>query len=709
MGPRVCESNLSFCVLLSAPTESSPRVSPRGDRAACFADPTRRSVGLGLAVAGLLIAYAAMAYSASLTKGLSFDEGQQLAVGYNIWLNDDYRIEGANGDFIKRWATLPFLVSRPNFVGRDDPHWRRAEPYEVGYRFFFGVGNRPEALLRQSRAMVVLLGVATGWLVFAYSKKLFGPVGGLISLGLFSFSPHMLAFGGIVSTDMSITLLLLASTGCIWRLLHEVTWGRVAVSLGVVGLLVLAKLSALAIIPITMVLVVLKLIGGRPLLVRWRERQWTLAGWRPQVAVFAGFVVLHGSSGWTAIWADYGFRYAATPDPSDATLTLRPLPARAEVAPVVAMAIDWTQRVHFFPEGFQRGVNELLGSDDHLGAFMGGEWKLGGWRGFFPYVIWVKTRPALMLMVVLAAAVWWLARRNRLGITAAQPVPPAYDVVPHLALVTVYLAVAVAEDINLGHRHVLPIYPSLYVIAGGAALAWRAGWARAAVGLLLVWMARDSLAVRPNYLAYFGPQAGGPEQGYAHLVDSSLDWGMNLPGLKRWLDTHNPEGKVPVFLGYFGTDSPEHYGIKAQRLPGFFDWQHRPGPVPILQPGYYAISASLLQGVYTASFGPWSKEGERTYRTVVRNFEALNRTKPDSPERKAFLRQYPGVSWADELYVFRHLRFARLCAWLRHQGPPPHHVGHAIFIWRLDQAALQTALLGPPVELTDQPLVLRRL
>jgi hypothetical protein len=110
-------------------------------------------------VVALLVAYAAMAYTASLAKGCSFDEAQQLAVGYNVWLNADYRIEGANGDFIKRWATLPYLISRPDFVDRDDPAWKRGDAYELGRRFFFDVGNQPERLLRQGRAMVVVLGV----------------------------------------------------------------------------------------------------------------------------------------------------------------------------------------------------------------------------------------------------------------------------------------------------------------------------------------------------------------------------------------------------------------------------------------------------------------------------------------------------------------------------------------------------------------------
>lgn len=642
-----------------------------------------------------------MAFTASAGKGVSFDEGQQLAVGYNIWLHNDYRIEGANGDFIKRWATLPYLVTRPNFVGRDDPFWRRAEPYEVGYKFFFEVGNRPEELLRQGRAMVVLLGVVTGWLVFRWSRALFGAAGGLISLGLFVFSPHMLAFGAIVSTEMSITLLMLAATGCIWRLLHTVTAGRVAVSLAVVGLLVLAKLSALVILPVTAVLVVVKFAAGRPMTASWRGRQVRLSGRATQAGVVAALVGLHALAGWAAIWAHYGFRHRASPWPADTGVVMRVAPKQVTVAPAVAMGTAWARRVHFFPEGFQRGVEELLASDNYLGAFMAGDWRLGGWRGFFPYAIWVKTRPALLLMLVVAGVGWWWLRRRRGGV-----VEP-YDVVPWLVLPAVYLGVAVAEDINLGHRHVLPIYPALYILAGGSVLLGRAVWGRTVVAALLVWMVRDSLAVRPNYLAYFGAQAGGPTKGYTHLVDSSLDWGMNLPQLKHWLDEHNPGGKVPVFLAYFGTDNPEHYGIKAEPLPGFFDWRKRKGLVA-LRPGYYAISASLLQGVYTASFGPWTHESERTYQTVLKNFEVLGRTKPGTPERRAFVQTFPKNFWEDEAYVLRHQRFARLCAWLRHQGDPPHHIGHAIFVWKLDRRELQAALLGPPAELVDRPMVLRR-
>src|SRR6185312_15706987 len=44
----------------------------------------------------------------------------------------------------------------------------------------------------------------------------------------------------------------------------------------------------------------------------------------------------------------------------------------------------------------------------------------------------------------------------------------------------------------------------------------------------------ESLANWPNYLAYFNQLIGSHTNAYRHLVDSSLDWGQDLPALKRW-------------------------------------------------------------------------------------------------------------------------------------------------------------------------------
>src|SRR5438876_5097185 len=120
--------------------------------------------------------------------------------------------------------------------------------------------------------------------------------------------------------------------------------------------------------------------------------------------------------------------------------------------------------------------------------------------------------------------------------------------------------------------------------------------------------------IRPDYLAYFNEIAGGPRAGYRHLVDSSLDWGQDLPGLKAWLDenTDGIAGK-PIYLAYFGSADPEWYGIHATSLPR--DPSSKSAAAG-LTAGIYCVSATVLQQVYADQMGRWSQSYEDEYRTA---------------------------------------------------------------------------------------------
>lgn len=195
-------------------------------------------------------------------------------------------------------------------------------------------------------------------------------------------------------------------------------------------------------------------------------------------------------------------------------------------------------------------------------AFLHGERSLTGWWYYFPVTFLIKTPLPLIALIILGFA---FIRRDGAGLVAESML---------LLPVGLYSAVSPTSNLNIGHRHLLPIYPFLIVFASktGRYLEahWRAPgkrrWLAAGCALLLVWAAAEGLRVYLHYLAYFNQIAGGPGHGYRWLVDSNLDWGQDLKGLAAYRQEHPND---PFYLCYFGSDSPLYRRLQTRYLPGW--------------------------------------------------------------------------------------------------------------------------------------------
>jgi hypothetical protein len=242
------------------------------------------------------------------------------------------------------------------------------------------------------------------------------------------------------------------------------------------------------------------------------------------------------------------------------------------------------------------------------------------------------------------------------------------------------------------------MYAFGFVLAGFAVERLRRSlprpFATAGIALILGGQTFASFSIRPHYLSYFNFIGGGPEQGYRHLVDSSLDWGQNLPSLKFWLEQN--AGGRPVFLSYFGADRPTHYGIQATR---FGDTSFQPEARSLesinYQPGLYVFSATMWQRVYTRVQGPWRRGYEEAYWAQVRFWHA-----PPPPGVNSTPRDT--LSPADRyerLLDYEQLRFGRLCHYLQNR-PPDALITHTFLVFKLDASDIKMALSGP---LTDGP------
>ena len=149
----------------------------------------KRSWGVYAAVVAMLAWYFASSISAVATKSVTFDEMLHLTGGYSYWKFGDFRLQPENGNLPQRWAAIPLLFGDTHFPELSPEEWRMPNMPAIGDAFLYGSGNDADSILRRGRAMIGLLGVALGLLVFLSARSLLGTAPALVSLGLYAFCP----------------------------------------------------------------------------------------------------------------------------------------------------------------------------------------------------------------------------------------------------------------------------------------------------------------------------------------------------------------------------------------------------------------------------------------------------------------------------------------------------------------------------------------
>ena len=652
--------------------------------------PVRQPSAAFLVALAVLCAllHAVLAVTASAGKSTTADEIAHLTAGLAYNTRGDYRLQPENGNLPQRLAALPLTLAGCTLPSADSDVWKVAEVWNYGHRFFYESGLSTDEFLFLGRAMIALVSAATGLLVFIWSRALFGWRGGFLSLGLFVFCPAFLAHGALATSDVMMTFFFVASVGAWWRHLEKPGFGGALLSAVTLGLAFVAKFSAVLLPPM---LALIALV--------WAAGAARTAGWRAPLARLGRTVALHFAVTWAAIWLCYGFRFGAFAPALAAGASFNHgwgfvLGGLGLPAEIIWYLREW----RVLPEAWLYGLAFVLQFSRERGAFLNGDYSTTGWVGFFPFAFLVKTTVPLLLLLALGLTA--AARRVAVaGFAAAWP--RLRPLTPLAALFAVYWATSLASHLNIGHRHILPTYPVLFIAAGwlGRSLDLRRPLLAAAVAALALAHVGVSLRARPHYLAYFNEIVGGPENGSRHLVDSSLDWGQELPGLKTWLDT-NARKDEPVFLSYFGTGEPAYYGLeRARRLP-FINVFKIPQPLVRLEPGLYCIGATMLSHVYSDVRGPWTIALEREFLSARALEPALIDYTTRPARRTELEREAPPAKWQSVVKRYDALRFARLCYYLRLR-PPEARIGYAIFIYRLTADEIRAATAGSLADWRD--------
>jgi hypothetical protein len=527
--------------MMDAPAATSPTRPPHQEDTARLR-PTRMWHAVAI---GLVLLFFAQCVHTAKTDSVSWDESQHLYSGWLSWKHADFGFNPEVPPLVKMWCAIPLLhreMAQPPYTG--GPF--KKEGFVLGQRFL--KANGIDRTLIPARIMAALLSALLAITIFLTALEMFGQKAGVFALALFCFDPNFLAHGSFVTTDIGASLTLLLSTYCFYRVLKRPTAVRMAILGIAIGMTFTAKFTGIFIIPM------LVLISAFDL---WHQRvdgtadDKAATGRQLIVSILAASLI-----GFFFIWAIYRFRYEARP----ANLSLNPITdqfLQGLTSSFSRSVMFWVSRHHLLPEAYIYGLADTKISAASLPSYLFGHVTHRASRWYYPAAFAIKsTLPFLILLSITVVALIskrWRVRREVIVLT----VPPA-----------VLFIIASTSDIGIGFRHLLPIFPMLYILIAGCVshLVSQNRWLLCAFGVLLLWQIVTPLAARPGLLAYANEAWGGPAKTHLYLSDSNTDWGQQLKYVKSYLDDH---AKQPCYFAYFEQGAVDYrdYGVRCQVLP----------------------------------------------------------------------------------------------------------------------------------------------
>lgn len=523
-----------------------------------------------LAVAALFLVFALQLIHVARLYSANWDEAHHLYDGYNIWTKHDYRFNAEVPPLVKLAAALPLLpmhLAAPPLRGKS----QALEAFLDGRAFVFGNGG--DRVLFPARMACMVFALLLAALLYTATREMFGDIAALGALAMFVFDPNVLAHGTLVSTDLGSTCFIFGAVYAFYRYAKKPTLLRLVIAGLLTGLAMCAKFTGIFVIPMLVLLAGIEAVLAR-----------SPAVFARRLAACAVILVC----AWGVVWVFYGFRYAPAPAGLELSPKLTPyiasLPSKTNAAELSLIA-KW----HLLPESYIWGLANTKKTEwEYTSYFFGRMYRHGPWQ-YFPVAFLIKSTLPLLILLALLPFLWF-RREDRHTRELCFVLVPVFF----------YFALVTTSQTDIGARHLIPVYPFLYSLAGvtvAHAFSRKRSWAVVAT-LLLLWQGVTSARVAPAYMAYGNEAWGGPSQVHRYLSDSNVDWGQQLKAVKQYLDQNHIQN---CWFAYFpdGAVQPSDYDVQCKRLPtgSSLWWFKLPMDVPPVIDGTILISDSDLEGV----------------------------------------------------------------------------------------------------------------
>jgi hypothetical protein len=512
-------------------------------------------------IAAAIIAVATgLAFTSSLNDSPIVDEVPHIGAGFSYVTQLDGRLNPEHPPLIKDLAGLAILPLELNRHVFQTPSWTTDVngQWQFGHDLIFGSGGNPDTIVQVARLPMLLVFVFACWLMWKWARERYGETAGLIALILFSFSPTILAHARLVTTDMGAAVGVLAATYCFLAFLRKPDRGTFAMSALSLGLALLAKFNTALLGPFFVLVAVLYGLDGH----------FTRAAWRRALRWF-GLTALVGAASF--VFMVWPFYFVQTfNEPAQQQLMETKSITAGYPNSIFKSAIIWGADKPVIRAATHWGLGLLMVAQRAEGGntiYWLGRVVTAGGPGYFPLIYFLKEPLAWWALVAMAlGALVFHHRKRRTEHKHGHFFTDNFDEWVWLVWLAIYWAVSIHSTLNIGVRHLLPVFPFAILLVSGR-LAVLMDWLRAhdrmrlrifsaVIALLLGWFVFESVHVWPSYLSYFNQFVGGPSGGYRFVTDSNLDWGQDLKRLGQWVE----ENDIPkISLDYFGWADQGYY------------------------------------------------------------------------------------------------------------------------------------------------------
>lgn len=435
-------------------------------------------------------------------------------------------------------------------------------------RFFSGleiIPNKPVnnflAEFITARIMTILFACGVAYLLFQFSRLLYGFIPALISLSLFIFDPNILAHSQLVTTDIFVTGALLFVTFSLWRYVTERSWvNRVlfAVSL---GFALITKYTAMSFIP----LFFLSLILHDVVQILKKEKHQKNNGYFYLFQEYVILIIVVAVISILVLNIAYQFHRTLTPfgDYTFRTSTFSNLQKSYPFLNAIPVPVPYAHL-----QGFDWILAFEQTGEGHGRHYLFGELRQGdGFPGYYIVAFLLKEPLPTLIIIFLAFIVYFINKKRRFHFWKRE----LFLFVP---IVFYFIYFNFFYNSQIGIRYYLIIFPLLYIFAGSLFVEWNTfSQIKKILSILSsIYLFISVLSYYPYYIPYFNEFVWNRSTAYKYLADSNLDWGQGRHEFEQYL-IDNPDVSYPtrqVKAGTFIISANDLVGITKD--PSIYDW-----------------------------------------------------------------------------------------------------------------------------------------